>query len=250
MKESGIYQFKNKITNCVYIGSSDHLHRRKTHHFRLLRLNKHHCVRLQEAWNAYGEAAFDYEVLELCAPDVRVELEQRYLDKMKNHHHLLYNTSLTAGSGGSYLRGTKKNPDAVERSAAGNRGKKRTAEQIAAKRLVVGKEYCAKDPNGVVHAFKNISLFCEENGLQFRNLHAVLVGKRRSHKGWTRPDDARGARIQQEVTLVDPLGNKHHVTRISKFAKDNGLRDGAIYDMIKGKTSQTKGWRLLPGNQK
>ena len=75
-------------------------------------------------------------------------------------------------------------------------------------------------------------------------MHAVLIGKRRSHKGWTHPESTKGARIQREVTLVAPDGTEHHVTRISKFAQENNLRDSGIYDLMSNKVKQTRGWTL------
>lgn len=39
-------------------------------------------------------------------------------------------------------------------------------------------------PEGLEYSVSNIHKFAEEHGLQYQNLHKVLVGKRLSHKGW------------------------------------------------------------------
>lgn len=45
------------------------------------------------------------------------------------------------------------------------------------------------DPEGKIWEGKNQSLFCDEHGLDRRKLNAVLLGKRKSHKGWTRVEE-------------------------------------------------------------
>jgi hypothetical protein len=40
------------------------------------------------------------------------------------------------------------------------------------------------DPNGLEYSVQNVHKFAEEHGLQYQNLHKVLTGKRKSHKGW------------------------------------------------------------------
>lgn len=41
-----------------------------------------------------------------------------------------------------------------------------------------------KDINGKEYTVDNIHKFAEEHGLQYQNLHKVLTGKRKTHKGW------------------------------------------------------------------
>lgn len=40
-------------------------------------------------------------------------------------------------------------------------------------------------PNGEEKYITNLSKFCEENGLDRANMHAVSIGKRKQHKGFT-----------------------------------------------------------------
>jgi group I intron endonuclease len=185
--ETAVYQIRNIINEETYIGSAAHSRQRFYTHKNLLSRNNHHCTKLQEAWNIYGKENFEFSILERCSVEDRVEREQYYMDLFLDtgKGNLLYNTSHCARSGGNALLGKKKDPDAVRRSAEGNRGKKRTKEQIEAKRLVVGKEYSAVDPEGKVHHFKNLMLFSEQNGLNFRNFEAMIKGRRRSHRKWT-----------------------------------------------------------------
>lgn len=62
-----IYYCKNKITGKYYIGQTINFTHRKAHHLADLRGNRHHSSKLQNAYNEYGEAAFEwtYEIYEL-----------------------------------------------------------------------------------------------------------------------------------------------------------------------------------------
>lgn len=50
------------------------------------------------------------------------------------------------------------------------------------------KSWKIKSPDGVIHDVYNMSEFCRENGLSSGNVSAMLSGKYKSSKGWTRAD--------------------------------------------------------------
>lgn len=60
----GIYIIKNKINNKFYIGSCKDFRKRKNNHLSNLRRNKHHCQKLQRAFNKYGEDNFEFKLIE------------------------------------------------------------------------------------------------------------------------------------------------------------------------------------------
>ena len=77
----GIYAIVNIETDEQYIGSSHDVAARFIQHQSLLRRGKHHAQRLQEAWNTYGEDAFELVVLEeLTTSGQLAAREQWYLD--------------------------------------------------------------------------------------------------------------------------------------------------------------------------
>lgn len=88
----GIY-YKDKL---IYVGSAavsfDH---RWKMHLRELQKNYHHCSRLQNTFNKYGNV-FAFEILETCKPDKCITVEQVYLDSY--YHTGLWNGTPTAGS--------------------------------------------------------------------------------------------------------------------------------------------------------
>ena len=77
---SGIYQIQNLANGKRYIGQASLLLRRRKYHRNRLRAGKHFNAHLQAAWNKYGEAAFVFKPLLICAPKDLTMYEQRCLD--------------------------------------------------------------------------------------------------------------------------------------------------------------------------
>lgn len=92
----GIYEIRNMNTGTRYIGSSARLGRRLNDHKYMLRRGKHHCVRLQRAWDRDGEAAFQFNILVVLEPSEQLSTEQRFLDDLKAAGEDLYNVALSA----------------------------------------------------------------------------------------------------------------------------------------------------------
>lgn len=69
-----IYKIVNLVNDKFYVGSTTNKKVRFRQHRKLLRGNRHHCKHLQAAWNKYGEAKFDFVVVEEV-PD-RMSLQQ------------------------------------------------------------------------------------------------------------------------------------------------------------------------------
>lgn len=80
MLKSGVYQWRNTVTDKVYVGSSINVLKRGYIHQWALRQNKHPNQKLQRAWNKYGEHSFEFSVLESCTHDQLLRREQYWLD--------------------------------------------------------------------------------------------------------------------------------------------------------------------------
>jgi group I intron endonuclease len=78
-----IYQIKNKVNGKIYIGSTNNLNKRWNNHRSKLRNGEHENSYLQQAWNKYGEDAFEFSVLEEVNDDSRIEREIYYLNETK-----------------------------------------------------------------------------------------------------------------------------------------------------------------------
>lgn len=100
---SGIYVIRNKINGNFYIGSTTNFSKRKNKHFRYLRTNKHENQHLQNAFNKYGETAFEFLVIKRT--DDLLNEEQKLLDEYFGKP-VCYNICGTAGS--PSVKGRKK----------------------------------------------------------------------------------------------------------------------------------------------
>jgi group I intron endonuclease len=78
-KNTGIYKIVNITSNKVYIGSAIRLDHRKRQHFSLLKLNKHHSIHLQRAYNK-NPKNFKFEILEFCNKNELLDKENFYLN--------------------------------------------------------------------------------------------------------------------------------------------------------------------------
>lgn len=84
-KASGVYRIYCRTNKSFYIGSTSCFSVRLAKHQNKLRLNKHHCLHLQNTFNKYGEDAFVFEILELTCKEIRTVVEQKYLNKYFNN---------------------------------------------------------------------------------------------------------------------------------------------------------------------
>lgn len=62
----GVYKVVNTTTNECYVGSSRHVRKRTSEHFRLLRKGLHPNPLLQRSFNGYGESSFKWDLEVLC----------------------------------------------------------------------------------------------------------------------------------------------------------------------------------------
>ena len=123
---SGIYQIRNLVTDKVYVGSAVHFGRRWSLHKRRLRQQTHHSAKLQNAWNKYGEAHFEFTVLEVVADKGRLlEREQHWLDATNAPTDGM-NMSPAAGS----LLGAKFSDESRRRMSEAHRGVKKSPEHV------------------------------------------------------------------------------------------------------------------------
>lgn len=100
MRTSGIYKIINKIDGKYYVGSSKNIFIRWTQHRRTLNKQIHKNLKLQHAWNKYGESNFEFIIIKECTSDRSelIDVEQGFLDAAKNEQDKCYNLSFIAGS--------------------------------------------------------------------------------------------------------------------------------------------------------
>lgn len=98
MKEPVIYWIRNMVNGKFYVGSSTQRYVRWRTHKKKLRSNTHHCPHLQAAWNKYGEANFEFSVVERVLTEVDLHAaEDRWLSEHVGKPHC-YNAGRRAGA--------------------------------------------------------------------------------------------------------------------------------------------------------
>jgi group I intron endonuclease len=145
---SGIYEIENLVNGKVYIGQAVNLDSRKRQHFSDLRLNKHYSGHLQNAYNKYGADNFIFKPILYCEQFELTRYEQAIVDITSNIYNIrklcidsnkgikyseevrLKNSERQKGEK-SPLFGKPMSEEQKQKIGNGNRGKKRTPEQIA-----------------------------------------------------------------------------------------------------------------------
>ena len=116
----GVYKIVCMATGKVYVGSSIRLRSRGWAHLGNLRKGKHGNPHLQSAWNKYGEEQFEIEILEQCASEDLIRLEQEWMDRLRVVGE---GFNLVPRAGGS-VRGRGQTEEAISLRAESQRGKK------------------------------------------------------------------------------------------------------------------------------
>jgi group I intron endonuclease len=97
---SGIYMILNSVSRTIYVGSTVNFRRRCNGHRYTLNNGKHRSPHLQNAWDKYGQAAFEFLVLEhVWTPDDLLAREQWWIDRLRaTKRGRGYNLAPVAGS--------------------------------------------------------------------------------------------------------------------------------------------------------
>lgn len=92
---SGIYQIKNLSNNKCYIGSAKDLYIRFHNHLSRLLKGNHFNIKLQNAWNKYGEDNFHFDIISFCKVEELESLEQHFIDSLKPYYNIRLEVSGT-----------------------------------------------------------------------------------------------------------------------------------------------------------
>ena len=122
LKVCGIYSIFNKINGFEYIGSTKLIYKRICEHFSMLRGNRHTNEYLQNAYNKYGEDAFDVKILEVCPLEKLHEREEYYISIALNKYN--FNEKPTGP-----LKLPTPTEERKQKVSKANKGRKRTEDQ-------------------------------------------------------------------------------------------------------------------------
>ena len=140
----GVYQILNTVNGKRYIGSTSSFARRLKRHKHDLLEGSHHSRALQRAWDKYGEAAFEFEKMLICASANTQFFEQRAIERYKPEYNIAKNaTAPMLGRnhspatrakmsallvGNTRTKGHKQTPEHKQNISVATSGRVRTAE--------------------------------------------------------------------------------------------------------------------------
>jgi len=218
-----IYSIKNKITGKFYIGSTIDCKNRWYKHQWELNNKKHHCLYLQRAWNKYGEKIFEFSVFEEWPLETLLDREQYFLD-LYLPTNILYNIESIAikppsWKGKKHTKDTKQKMSIAAKGRIASPATKRKLSDIAQNRIGIkngmfGKTLSNKHKEAISKGGlkriglnngrakpKNINLIhnngttyqginvcvsdvARKLGINSRPLSAVVLGTKKTYKGW------------------------------------------------------------------
>lgn len=245
MTTAGIYIIANTKSGKAYVGSTVNFEQRWYSHKSLLRRDTHDNPHLQAAWNLYGEAAFEFGILEYLDDSEKLHLaEQLWMDVYREEGKELYNFGLAARHP---MLGRKHTEEARRKISEAGKGKHPSEEtrrrlRGAQKGRAVSKETCRRMSEG-----RRGMKFSEEHR---RNLSKALKGNRRAlgykhSEGTRRKVSEAGGRpypafIHRETGEVIPAG-----VNLCAVCQMRGLHSGCMCRVKAGKQSHHKGWMLM-----
>ena len=237
---SGIYAIVNLKNQKHYVGSAVNLRKRKGVHLAELRAGRHHCSKLQNAWNKYGENAFRFDVLEVVADKEQlIEREQFYIDATLP----FYNSARIAGSSLGRVLSDETRKKISEALTGGTRvfsdeHRKNISEATAGK-----KKQPLSDERKRQISEQQKDRWTEEEREKYRELGAKqFLGK--AHTAETK-QAIRQAKEVYRYTISAPDGQTFETTSMRQFCAEHaGLHACAMLRVAHNKQDNHKGWRV------
>lgn len=99
-----------------------------------------------------------------------------------------------------------------------------------------------RSPEGEIVEIRNIKAFKIEHNLP--NLHHVINGKYKQHKGWTLPDTvlSKGNPTAKTYVFKSPDDEIVEITNLAQFCKEHGLSRPIMTKIAYGKRAEYRGW--------
>lgn len=209
---TGIYKIKNTINHKLYIGSAVNIHTRWNRHKHNLRKGNHHSIKLQRAWDKYGENNFIFEIMLICNRNDLQFYEQSALDVM-NSYNAGYNSNPFARTslGAKHTEETKKKLSEIAKKRKYSL-ETRAKISIALRRREIKPETVEK-----LRLINSGKIVSEETR---RKIAESKIGKKHSEEHKKKISNGLKGRIQSKETRnkisMAMMGNSN----LSNFIKD------------------------------
>lgn len=113
----GIYQIRNIANGKLYVGSSHNIDVRFYTHKERLRKGRHHSIKLQRAWNKWGEESFEFSVIEAVHDTAFLLIREQYWMDLLKVAKEGYNILPKAGT----TLGVKRRPETIAKMSESNK---------------------------------------------------------------------------------------------------------------------------------
>ncbi len=189
-----IYKVTNNTNGKSYIGQTiDKLSRRKSGHKCRFKSGKYKNSILYLAFEKFGWENFSWSVIDECGTKEELDrLEKLYIENLNTKSPNGYN--LTDGGDGGTLGYEHTGEDRKRMSNLKDGmyygrdnpfyGKTHSEEARKVISATNSRDYIIKFPDGQEKRITNLTLFCNEHGLDRSAMYKVLSGKYKRHKGF------------------------------------------------------------------
>lgn len=253
-KEMLIYVIINKFNSKKYVGSTIDYKTRKKSHLNLLKKGIHHSNYLQNSYNKYGKANFEFKILEYVH-DVNslIKVEQKWIDYYKP----LLNMTQIAGL--NCHLGIKRSEKTKKKISDSLTGRKLTPEHIEAMRQgLIGNKHSEETKEKRSQSCKNSKKFQE--AVKSTNRNNKIKKTRLKNGGYIVTDEMKSKiseklkskKLQSAISVKISKFNLKGVfietyPSILKAEKENGLGVSSLhYNIVKKNKKIYKGfiWKI------
>ena len=262
-----IYKIRNVVNGHYYVGSTVDSRKRFWEHRKDLRLGCHVCIRLQRAWDKYGEDCFKFEVVEqLGSKNELYPAEQKWLDEHYGTEYC-YNVSAYADSpmrdASPELRqrlaekakawhqsnehprlGIKHTPETLDIMS-----KNRVGKASGSNHYRYGKTLSPETKAKISAAQKNVPK-PPGRKVSLEGLAKIRanIEAGRSHKHWLGRNHTEEAKekMSRQIVAIDPQGQEHIFPSITAFREAYKVTPPTVNRSLKSglplKRGKMKGW--------
>ena len=270
LDKSGLYKITNDVNGNWYVGStSSPFSKRLSTHLKYLRGNKHTNGHLQNSYNKYGDKNFTFSIVSILPHDKALLEEQKILDENVGKDYC-YNICKDAVAP---MMGRKHTPEALLKMSAfsksrakeigectrkhrlGSKHPKKTIQKMRlsaknrddSKRVAVLKsrefrERVSKTLTGTKWTPER-----RETSLKIMKSDGYRQKMSEVKKGVLHLDNAKSkmseARLGRKITLQN-RDIKEEVLSLRNFCEKFNLNRKTLSDLINGKRTEYKGWKL------
>ena len=269
---SGVYQIRCKDNGKIYVGSAVNLEWRWRSHRRDLSNGVHVNPHLQSAWNLYGEASFEFSVLEYAEERQLLITEQLWINKTScTDRRIGFNVKLEATSAGQgigrtwdgfrdpggspvtivnladFCRRNRLNMTAMSQLFKGQSKLKSHkgwthVNSVRQRDFIKTHEGFIDPDRRAVGPIRNLAAFCREHGLDKTHMTAVARGRILSHRGWTHVRGRKRVAAVVHKGFIAPGGAVVRITNLSAFCRATGLCKVHMFELKNGTRPSHKGW--------